>query len=111
MGRDHPVPAEAGAEAGEQTAIAERLEAIEEQGRLTFELLKTLVGLLVPKGERDGPSLEDLIAAVVAQQRDLLTIARATRSEVRRLIALPATCRSSEARATVISSSTLLQVA
>jgi len=85
MGRDHPVPAEAGAEAGEQTAIAERLEAIEEQVRLTFELLKTLVGLLVPKGERDGPSLEDLIAALIAQQRDLLTIARATRSEVRRL--------------------------
>jgi hypothetical protein len=83
MGRDQTVLD--GAEAGGETAIAERLEVIEEQGRQTLELLRTLIGLLMPKEERDGPSLEDLLAAMIAQQRDLLAIARGTRSDVKKL--------------------------
>ena len=85
MGRDHPVPAEAGAEAGEQTAIAERLEAIEEQGRLTVELLRTMLGLLMPNEDRDGPSLEDMVASLIAMQRDLLAISKGTRSDIKHL--------------------------
>jgi hypothetical protein len=38
--------------------------------------LRALVGLLVNKPEREGPTLEDLIAALIAQQRDGLVLLR-----------------------------------
>jgi hypothetical protein len=34
-------------------------------------------------GDREGPPLEDLIATLVAQNRDLLTIARRIQADVR----------------------------
>jgi hypothetical protein len=78
--------ANASAGAGERRTVTEHLAAIEEQGRVTLELVRTLVGLLLPKaGDREGLSLEDLLAAVISQQRDLLVLARATRSEVQQL--------------------------
>lgn len=53
--------------AGEPDDIRETLVAIQEQGRRTQELVRALVGLLQPKeGGRDGPSLEELVAAMVA---------------------------------------------
>jgi hypothetical protein len=43
-----------------------------------------LIGLIVPiVGDREGPPLEDLIATLVAQNRDLLTIARRIHADVR----------------------------
>jgi hypothetical protein len=73
------------AEAGDhEDSIRETLATILEQTRQTLELLRTLIGLIVPiVGDREGPPLEDLIATLVAQNRDLLTIARRIQADVR----------------------------
>jgi inosine-uridine nucleoside N-ribohydrolase len=64
--------------------IREILATIQDQSRQTLELLRTLIGLVVPiVGDREGPPLEDLIATLVAQNRDLLTIARRIQADVR----------------------------
>jgi outer membrane protein TolC len=64
--------------------IRETLAAIQDQSRQTLELLRTLIGLLLPiVGDREGPPLEDLIATLVAQNHDLLTIARRIQADVR----------------------------
>src|SRR5690348_8720029 len=83
MKQEHAQP---GAGAGGLGDIRATLAAIQEQGRQTLELLRVLVGLLQPKeGGRDGPSLEELVAAMVALQRDLIVVVRATRAELTRL--------------------------
>ena len=67
-----------------EDSIRETLATILEQTRQTLELLRTLIGLIVPiVGDREGPPLEDLIATLVAQNRDLLTIARRIQADVR----------------------------
>ena len=73
------------AEAGDhEDSIRETLATILEQTRQTLELLRTLIGFIVPiVGDREGPPLEDLIATLVAQNRDLLTIARRIQADVR----------------------------
>ena len=73
------------AEAGDhEDSIRDTLATILEQTRQTLELLRTLIGLFVPiVGDREGPPLEDLIATLVAQNRDLLTIARRIQADVR----------------------------
>ena len=73
------------AKAGDhEDSIRETLATILEQTRQTLELLRTLIGLIVPiVGDREGPPLEDLIATLVAQNRDLLTIARRIQADVR----------------------------
>jgi len=73
------------AEAGDhEDSIRETLATILEQTRQTLELLRTLIGLIVPiVGDREGPPLEDLIATLIAQNRDLLTIARRIQADVR----------------------------
>jgi hypothetical protein len=64
--------------------IREILATIQDQGRQTLELLRTLINLIVGiVGDREGPPLEDLIATLVAQNRDLLTIARRIHADVR----------------------------
>ena len=71
------------AEAVDQN-IRETLATIQDQSRQTLELLRTLIGLIVPiVGDREGPPLEDLIATLVAQNRDLLTIVRRIQADVR----------------------------
>jgi hypothetical protein len=66
-----------------EDSIRETLATILEQTRQTLELLRTLIGLLLPiVGDREGPPLEDLIATLVAQNRDLLTIARRIQADV-----------------------------
>ena len=78
------------AEAADQD-IRETLATIQEQSRQTLELLRTLIGLIVPiVGDREGPPLEDLIATLVAQNRDLLTIVRRIQADVRVIAARPA---------------------
>jgi len=57
------------------------LAIIREQTRECLELLRALVGLLVNKPEREGPTLEDLIAALVAQQREGLVLLRQIASD------------------------------
>lgn len=72
--------------AGEPDDIRETLTVIQEQGRQTLELVRTLVSLLQPKeGGRQGPSLEELVAAMVALQRDLIIVTRTTQADLNRL--------------------------
>ena len=79
-------PTTAKSNPGAPADLATRLAAIEEQGRQTFELVRTMVGLLLPKeGGQEDVSLENLIAGMVAMQRDLMIVARATQTEVRQL--------------------------
>ena len=57
----------------------EQLARIEEQGRQTLELVRALIGMLMPKeGAREGPSLEELLATLIMQQRELIGLQRAT---------------------------------
>ena len=64
--------------------IRETLATIQDQSRQTLELLRTLIGFIVPiLGDREGPPLEDLIATLVAQNRDLLTIVRRIQADLR----------------------------
>ncbi len=83
-------PAENGQEDAE---LGSDLAVIREQTRESLELLRALVGLLVNKPEREGPTLEDLIAALIAQQRDALVLLRQIASDqgaiLDRLPALP----------------------
>ncbi len=68
-----------------QGSIEEKLGAIESQGRQTLELLKALIGMLLPKeGAREGLSLEELLAKLVAQQREAITIGKITQADLRR---------------------------
>lgn len=67
-------------------ATAEDLTVIREQTRETLELVRNLVGLLLPKDDGDGPKLEDLIAALIAQQRDILVATRQIQSDIQALL-------------------------
>jgi hypothetical protein len=63
-------------------ALAADIAVLREESREQLELLRTLVRLLLPKADDDGPKLEDLIAALVSQQRDILTAIRQVQSDV-----------------------------
>jgi hypothetical protein len=67
-------------------AAAEDLTVIREQTREILELVRNLVGLLLPKDDGDGPKLEDLIAALIAQQRDILVATRQIQSDIQALL-------------------------
>ena len=66
--------------------FTEDIAVLREESREQLELLRTLVRLLLPKGDDDGPKLEDLIAALVAQQRDILLAIRQVQSDVEAVI-------------------------
>jgi len=66
----------------EESTVAEDLVAIREQTREILELVRSLVSLLLPKDSGDGPKLEDLIAALVAQQRDMLIAIRQIQADL-----------------------------
>ena len=78
----HPPPAILDEEPGTTHEI---LAAILEQGRQTLELVKALVGLLAPKGEQEGPTLEELLAKIMAQQSQLITIGKMTQADLDRI--------------------------
>jgi hypothetical protein len=65
-----------------ESTVAEDLVAIREQTREILELVRSLVSLLLPKDSGDGPKLEDLIAALVAQQRDILVAIRQIQADL-----------------------------
>jgi hypothetical protein len=71
--------------AAEITDLRTQLGDVQEQGRLTLELVRAIVELLMPKGDRSGPSLDELLATLIVQLRELTTIARATQAAVGRL--------------------------
>ena len=71
-------------ETAEDRDIRETLATIRDQTGQTLELLRTLISLILSQlGVREGPPLEDLIAALVAQNRDVLIIARRIQADVR----------------------------
>ena len=78
----HPTPATLQEEPGTTHEI---LSAILEQGRQTLELVKALVSLLAPKGEQEGPTLEELLAKIITQQSQLITIGKMTQADLDRL--------------------------
>ena len=64
-------------------ADREILAIIRDQTRQTLELVKALVELLLAKeGSREGPTLEELLAVLIAQQRDILTAVRHLQTDV-----------------------------
>ena len=70
-----PRPADDGIEA--------RLAVIARDTSELLELLRSLVALLLAKeAGHDGPQLEDLVAALVAQQRDVLAALRLLQADV-----------------------------
>ena len=78
MDREHAATTDAeatdDAEAGNDDSHA-LLKAILEQGKRTFEMVHSLVRLLMPKeGAREGPPLEDLLAQIISQQREMIEI-------------------------------------
>lgn len=74
MERDHQV-AEATALADEN--LRDTLATIQEQTRQSLELLRSLIDLLLQQHSLpEGPPLEELIATLIMQQREILTIAR-----------------------------------
>lgn len=60
----------------EEGSVPKQLGALRAETHEILELVRSLVSLLLPKGDDDGPKLEDLIAALVAQQRDILIAVR-----------------------------------
>ena len=64
-------------------ADRETLAIIRDQTRQTLELVKALVELLLAKeGGREGPTLEELLAVLIAQQRDILTGVRHLQTDI-----------------------------
>ena len=64
-------------------ADRETLAIIRDQTRQTLELVKALVELLLAKeGSREGPTLEELLAVLIAQQRDILTAVRHLQTDI-----------------------------
>lgn len=67
---------------GDEGEVAEQLTALRAETHEILELVRSLVALLLPKGSDDGPKLEDLIAALVAQQRDILVATRQIQADM-----------------------------
>jgi len=64
--------------------IRATLATIQDQTRQTLELLRSLIDLLLDQHNlREGPPLEDLIATLIVQQRQILTIAQQMRGDLR----------------------------
>ncbi|MBV8590656.1 MAG: hypothetical protein JO212_11490 [Acetobacteraceae bacterium] len=53
--------------AGLRAEVAE----VREQGRLTLELVRVILELVRPKDNRGGPALDELLATMIAQLREL----------------------------------------
>ena len=62
------------------------LTVIREQTRDILALMRRLIELLLPKGDSDGPKLEDLIAALVAQQARTLMVCQQISTDVQVLL-------------------------
>jgi hypothetical protein len=75
-------PSKTGAEAPPSGHFTEDIAVLREESREQLELLCTLVRLLLPKADGDGPKLEDLLAALIAQQRDILLAIRQVQSDI-----------------------------
>ena len=67
----------------DQESTREMLAAIHEQGRQTYELVRALIALLTPaEGGREGPTLEELLAKIMAQQKEIIDIGKQTQTDL-----------------------------
>lgn len=76
---DRPAPEHTGSHAAERepsSSWEEDLAVIRDQTHESVELLRRLVEMLLPKGDPDAPKLEDLLAALIVQQRETLQLAK-----------------------------------
>ena len=62
------------------------LLVIREQTRETLALMRQLIELLLPKGDPEKPKLEDLIAALIAQQARTLMVCQQISTDIQGLI-------------------------
>ena len=69
----------------DEQGSSEDLAVIREQTSETLQILRNLLSLMMPKEDDGGPKLVDLIAALVAQQRDILVGIRRLPSDVNAL--------------------------
>jgi hypothetical protein len=61
------------------------IAVIREQTLESLQILRNLLSLLMPKDDDDGPKLVALIAALVAQQRDILVGIRRLQTDMNAL--------------------------
>jgi len=69
----------------DERGSSEDLAIIREQTSETLQILRNLLSLMMPKEDDGGPKLVDLIAALVAQQRDILVGIKRIQSDVNAL--------------------------
>jgi len=69
----------------DERGSSEDLAIIREQTSETLQILRNLLSLMMPKEDDGGPKLVDLIAALVAQQRDILVGIKRLQSDVNAL--------------------------
>ena len=82
MAGAHPIPSSAEA-AEPDNALAQTLALIQADTHETLELVRSLVQLLLPKTEpKQGPTLEELIAAMVALLRDQMVLLRQIQADL-----------------------------
>jgi len=66
-----------------ENALAQTVALIQADTHETLELVRSLVQLLLPKTEpKQGPTLEELIAAVVALLRDQMVLLRQMQADI-----------------------------
>ena len=80
MAGAHPIPSANEADEPEN-ALAQTLALIQADTHETLELVRSLIQLLLPK-PKEGPTLEELIAAMVALQRDQMVLLRQVQADL-----------------------------
>lgn len=82
MASAHLTPSAAGA-AEPDSVIAQTLALIQADTHETLKLVRSLVELMLPKTElKQGPTLEEVIAAMVALLRDQMTLLRQIQADL-----------------------------
>src|SRR5262249_33209677 len=83
MDREHNT---AGPAETEDHDIQASLATIQEQTGQTLELLRTLIGLILPElGDREGRPLDELIATLIVRQREILKMPQRIQTDGRAL--------------------------
>jgi hypothetical protein len=80
MAGAHPTPSANEADEPDD-ALAQTLALIQADTHETLELVRSLVQLLLPK-PKEGPTLEELIAAMVALLRDQMVLLRQIQADI-----------------------------
>lgn len=68
------------------TEIAHGVGANGEALSLSMDLMRRIIELLLPKAAGDGPSLTDLLAALLANLRELLIVSRSSAKNIEEIL-------------------------